>query len=227
MQLKWILAVIVAASAAVQAQELKSTKKTDDQPQAVTNEDRGQAFIITGEMKALSGRGHHESVIIEPQQNSIFLGSGWAADSARAREPELANLLANVRDQAQLTVLDQYGIKNFFAATSNQEKLDDLAATRGVSDLQIQSMLSGMLKEGSLQRPGANTIYVVFLDPGIPSTLGTMMAGKHYVAYHNFFNTSGVRIHYVVVPFEPNQDTAYQIALRAFVAAALNPIGAG
>ena len=32
-----------------------------------------------------------------------------------------------------------------------------------------------------------------------------------------------MRIHYVVVPFEANQDAAYQIALRAFVAAALNP----
>ena len=175
MQLKWILPVIVAVSATVQAQQAKSKKNSDDQPQSVTNEDRGQAFIITGEMKALSSRGHHERVVIEPEQNSIFLGSGWATESVRAREPELANLLANVRDQAQLNVLDQYGIKNFFAATSNQERLEDLAAGRSLSDLQLQSTLAGMLSEGSLRRPNPHTIYVIFLDPRIRSTLGEMM----------------------------------------------------
>src|SRR5882762_7596016 len=82
-----------------------------------------------------------------------------------------------------------------------------------------------MLKDGSLQRPNASTIYVIFLDPGLRSTLGTMLAGKHYLAYHNFFSTSGMKIHYVVAPFEANRETAYQVALRAFLAAAFNPNG--
>jgi hypothetical protein len=226
MKFKLILFVMIAFAAGVQAQEVKS-RKTSGEPQAVTNDDRGRAFIITGEMLSLSLRGHHERVIIEPQQQSVFLGSGWAAESERAREPELANLLANLRDQTQLNALDEYGIKNFFAATSSQEKLDDLAADRSVSDLRIQSVLAGMLSEGSLQRPNASTILVIYLDPGIRSTLGGMMAGKHYLAYHNFFNASGMKIHYVVVPFESNQQTAYQIALRVFLAAALNPNGTG
>ncbi len=227
MKLKLILLVMFAASASVQAQEAASHPSSDGQPQSVTNDDRGRAFIITGETLSLSLRGHHERVIIEPQQQSLFLGSGWAADSERAREPELANLLANLRDQAQLNALDEYGIKNFFAATSSQEKLEDLAVDRSVSDLRIQSVLAGMISEGSLQRPNPSTILIVYLDPGIRSTLGGMMAGKHYLAYHNFFNASGLRIHYVVVPFQPNQQTAYQIALRAFLAAALNPNGTG
>ena len=118
-------------------------------------------------------------------------------------------------------------LKNFFAATSSQEKLDDFTGDRTISDLEIQSVLSGMIKEGSIQRPNASTIYVVFLDAETRSTLGAMIAGKHYLAYHNFFNASGLKIHYVVVPFEANQKTGYQIALRAFLAAALNPNGAG
>ncbi len=100
-----------------------------------------------------------------------------------------------------------------------------MAGDRTISDLEIQGVLAGMLKEGSLRRPDASTIYVVFLDPELRSTLGTMIACKHYVAYHNFFNVAGMKIHYVVVPFEANQKAAYQIALRAFLAAALNPNG--
>ena len=35
----------------------------------------------------------------------------------------------------------------------------------------------------------------------------------------------GRKLHYAVVPFEADQKTAYQIALRVFVAAVLNPNG--
>jgi len=227
MRLKWILLIIVIGSAGAQAQEATPRQSSDDQPQSVTNDDRGRAFIITGDVQPLSSPSSHGNVIVEPQQNSIFLGRGWETASLRAREPQLANLLASIRDQTQLSALDERGVKNFLAATSSQERLDEVAGDRSISDLDIQSVLARMLNDGSLQRPNASTIYVIFLDPGLRSTLGTMIAGKHYLAYHNFFSVSGMKIHYVVAPFEANQETAYQVALRAFLAAALNPNGSG
>src|SRR6267378_4902416 len=225
MRLKWILLVIAIGSAGAQAQEVTPRQSSDDQPQSVTNDDRGRAYIITGEVQPLPNPGNRDRVIVEPRQSSVFLGNGWEKASLRSREPELANLLAHISDQAELSALDERGIKNFFAATSSQEKSDLMAGDRTISDLEIQGVLIGMFKEGSLQRPDASTIYIVFLDPELRSTLGTMIAGKHYVAYHNFFNAAGMKIHYVVVPFEANQKAAYQIALRAFLAAALNPNG--
>jgi hypothetical protein len=227
MKFKLILLMLVAVSATVQAQETKPRESSDNQTQSVSNDDRGRAFIITGEAQPLSAHSLHGRIISEPQQNSIFLGTGWEASSQRAREQKLANLLANINDQAQISILDEFGVKNFFAATSSQEKLDGVVGDRSISDLEIQNVLEGMLKGGSLQRPNPSTIYVVFLDQGMRSTLGSSIAGKHYLAYHNFFNASGMKIHYVVAPFEANQNTAYQIALRAFLAAALNPNGAG
>ena len=225
MKLKLVLLLIVAVSASVQAQQARHRDSSEDQPQSVTNDDRGRAYIITGAVQPLPNPGNRERVTVEPRQNSIFLGNGWEKASLRSRESELANLLAHISDQAELNALDDRGIKNFFAATSSQEKSDLGAGDRSISDLEIQGVLTGMLKEGSLRRPDASAIYVVFLDPGLRSTLGTMIAGKHYVAYHNFFNVAGMKIHYVVVPFEANQKAAYQIALRAFLAAALNPNG--
>ena len=225
MKLKLVLLLIVAVSASVQAQQARHRDSSDDQPQSVTSDDRGRAYIITGEVQPLPNPGNNDRVIVEPRQNSIFLGNGWEKASLRSREPELANLLAHISDQAELSDLDDRGIKNFFAATSSQEKSDLGAGERTISDLEIQDVLAGMFKERLLQRPDASTIYVVFLDPELRSTLGTMIAGKHYVAYHNFFNVAGMKIHYVVVPFEANQKAAYQIALRAFLAAALYPNG--
>ena len=66
---------------------------------------------------------------------------------------------------------------------------------------------------------------MIFLQPNLRSTLGTLTGRKHYLAYHQFLNVGGDRLHYVVVPYEPDLDTAKAIALRALVAAALNPTG--
>lgn len=221
MKLKLVLLLIMAVSIAAQAQQTKPRASSDDQPQSVTNEDRGRAYIISGETQSVFAPGNHDPVIGEPQQNSIFLGRGWATPSLRARETELANLLANITEQVQLTALDERGVRNFFAATSSSEKFDDGPGDRSISDLEIQRLLAEMIADSSVQRPNASTIYVIYLDPEMRSTLGDMIAGKHYRAYRNAFNASGTKINYVVVPFEANQKTAYQIALRAFLAAAL------
>jgi len=217
MQLKAILLLIVALSAGAQAQVPQAQEKP------VTNDDQGRAFIVGREAQPLSGSGNQgKAAISEPEQHSIFLGVSWAKPALRVREPELANLLANMQDQAELSALDEFGVKNRFGATSSQERINDLAGNRNISDLEIQTVLAGMLKEGSLQPPNANTIYVVFLDPGLHSTLGSMLAGKHYAAYHNFFNAQGVRLHYVVIPFEQDRRMARSQAVRAFLAAVLS-----
>ncbi|MFS8085967.1 MAG: hypothetical protein ACMG6H_10085 [Acidobacteriota bacterium] len=223
MQIKSILLVIIALAAGAQAQRPKSPEGSSDQ-QTVTNEDRGRAFIIGREPSPSSGVVNRGTVILEPQQFSIFLGSGWATPSLREREAELANLLVNVRDQAMLNSLNESGVKSLFGPTSTIERLDDLSGN--ISDLAIQKILGAMVTDGSLPRSGASTIYVVFLDPEMHSTLGELVAEKHYAAYHNFFNTAGMRLHYVVVPYEADRKKANQIALRALVAAALTPTGA-
>ena len=223
MKLKLVFLIIVASATAAQAQQSHTEAAVNEQPQAVVNDDRGRAFVIRRETDPLPTRGKHERVILEPQQYSIFLGNDWAEPSLRAREANLANLLASLRDEAMLNAISEAGVKNFFGPATGQEKLDDLSGN--ISDLEIQNVLSGMLKDGTLPKPNPNAIYVLYLDPELRSTLGSMIAGKHYVAYHSFFNAAGTKLHYVVVPFEADQKTAYQIALRAFVVAALNPRG--
>ena len=49
-------------------------------------------------------------------------------------------------------------------------------ATETPEALEIQAMLAGMLKDGSLQAPNANMICVVYLEQGLHSTLGSMIA---------------------------------------------------
>ena len=218
MKLKLVLLIMIAIAATTRAQE-----KPDELQQAVTNDDGGKAFIVkTFQLGSIVKIGQPIDGDIE--QHSIFLGSGWADVDMRSREPELSKLLLNIREHIQVDALDRLGIKNRFAPTFSQEKLD-IAGKRDVGDLEIQKVLAGMFKEGTLQHPRAGSIYMLFLDPGLHSTLGALVAEKHYQAYHSFFNASGARVHYVVLPFQSDPQAARQIALRAFIVAAAGPAG--
>ena len=226
MKLKLILLVVLVAFAgSAKAQDPQPQERPDDQEQMVINEDGGRSFIIKPSSALLSGvLKPGNTTVVEVEQHSIFLGSHWAEPAPRARETQLSSLLVNIHDHAQMDELTRSGIKNLFGATTSQEKLD-VPSDRLISDLEIQGALTAMFKEGTLPRPDAGAIYVVFLDPGLHSTLGPLVAGKHYVAYHGFLNASGAKIHYAVVPFQSDSQDAYQIALRALVVAALNPTG--
>jgi hypothetical protein len=107
----------------------------------------------------------------------------------------------------------------------SQEVLTTFDNDERFSDIRARAALAELVSSGSLPRSGPSTIYVIFLEPGLNSTIGTLTGRKHYLAYHHFFNIAGQRLHYVVVPYEPDLKTAQAIALRAFVAAAINPLG--
>jgi hypothetical protein len=226
MRIKFILLIMAMLAATGQAQEPWPQERPDQREQSVINEDGGRSFIIKPASAPLHGiiKPGSATEVDELDQDSVFLGSGWSTAELRAREPQLSSLLANIGERAQRDEITQCGIENLFGPTTSQEKLD-VTSDRNISDLEIQSVLAGMLKEGSLPCPQAGTIYVVFLDPGLRSTLGALSAGKHYIAYHGFLNASGAKLHYVVVPFQSDPKAAYQIALRALVVAALNPTG--
>jgi hypothetical protein len=209
-----LLAPVVAAQ-----QQPKPLAVSPDQP--VANDDRGQAFILTRDLQPLSAFGHRRKTpMSDPQQLSIFAGKDWAT-TLHARETQLQSLLANVDNEADLAALQDNGIKDRFGPAFSVERAD--IGPGAVSDLDAQRLLAAMLSEGGLPRPNAGTILVIFLDANLQSTLGSLAAGKHYAAYHSAFNFDGARIRYVVVPYESDPATGYQIALRAFVAAALKP----
>jgi hypothetical protein len=212
--------LIAAALALTTLAQLKPLIKTEDRP--VLNEDGGQAFIIeTNRGPLVPSGGDRKGTISQPEQYSIFIGSDWTTTLLQPREAQLQSLLANVTNEAELTALQQSGIKNRFGPTASVERPD--ISARSFSDMDLQRLLAAMLDDGTLARPTNRTIYVVFLDSGFESKLGSLVARKHYLAYHSIFRAAGADVRYVVVPFESDPTAASQIALRAFVAAAVRP----
>ena len=218
--------VLLAFCGAAMAQKIQTRPPANEPVQAVIDDDGGRAFILNTKLKSLTElRRRPGAVISEPQQYSIFLGSHWSSTGLREREPKLGNLLSSNRSQAEIDKLDSFGIKNLFGATFSQEVFTNFAAEEKISDLGIRSILAQQVNAGSVPKTGASAIYMIFLEPGLRSTLGTLEGRKHYLAYHNFFNIAGRRLHYVVIPYEPDLETAKVIALQALVAAAVNPLG--
>jgi len=227
MRHSFLILSLLFAAGTVRAQQPEDKTPVNDAVQAVTDEDGGRAFIVNSKLKSLTQLRQLPggTALSAPQQYTIFLGSRWATPSLRAREAKLSNLLSSIQNQPDINKLNNLGINNLYGPTYNQEVLTSFGDEEKLSDIGIKTILAGLVTADSLPKADRTTIYVVFLQPDLRSTLGTLTGRKHYLAYHQFLNVGGDRLHYVVVPYEPDLDTAKAIALRALVAAALNPTG--
>lgn len=196
--------------------------------QPLFDDDGGRVFVVRRDGGALAGlRYHGGEVIAEPRQYNIFLGGAWSEPGLRRREATFSNLLSTAGAGADQLPLDGYGVRNVYAPSESREQAFDFPAGGTVSDLQVRAALEGMFRSGAIRGPDADTVYVVFLPPGVNSKLGEMLGGKHYAAYHNFFHAEQGEVRYAVVVFEPQSKQAGQAAARALLEAALNPTGGG
>ena len=227
MRYNFLILSLLFIAATARAQQPEDRAPVNDAVQAVIDDDGGRAFIVNSKLKSLTQLRQLPggTTLSAPQQYTIFLGSRWATPSLRARESKLSNLLSSIQNQPDINKLNNLGINDLFAPTYSQEVLTSFGDDEKLSDIGIKTILAGLIAADSLPKAERPTIYVVFLQPNLRSTLGTLTGRKHYLAYHQFLNVGGDRLHYVVVPYEPDLDTAKAIALRALVAAALNPTG--
>lgn len=208
---------IVLFATSVSAQDPWPQEKPEQRQQTVINEDGGRAYLVLPATVALPGLlKPGQSDLGDVQQRTIFVGSGWSDPSLRAREARLSGVLGRIRDGAQS---DDPANAPFTSQPFTTERLD-IAGDRTLSDLELQKILADTLKNAPPAT--ADSIYMVYLDPSLRGSLGSLISDKHFLAYHGFLNLSGKKIHYVVVPFQTDAQTAYQTALRSFIVAALH-----
>jgi hypothetical protein len=209
----------------VLAAQQQATVDRPAEPNFVFDDDGGKAQIVPADFSVAGPKTFHGgAVLAAAQQVSVFLGAGWGDPQTRARETTLLDVTASVGN-THVAELKQHSVKRLRAAPQ-VEDFSDLSQSK-VNDLTIQQKLSDLLKNKAVPAPTAGIVYVIFLAPGIQSTLGVHQGGVDYAAYHNFVNLEVGEIHYVVVPFHENADKHSTAATRAFAEAALNPNGQG
>jgi hypothetical protein len=229
-----VFATMLLAGSAMPAFAVPQSNQSPDAPAAIDrpaepnfvfDDDGGKAQIVPADLSTAAPKTFHGGpVLASTQQVSIFLGAGWGDSQFRARESSLLDVTASV-GSAHVAELKQHSIKTL-RAMPKLEDFSDLSHAK-VNDLTIQQKLSDLLKSKAIPAPAPGTVYVIFLAPGIQSTLGVHQGGVDYAAYHNFVNLEAGEIHYVVVPFHENANNHSAAATRAFAEAALNPNGQG
>jgi hypothetical protein len=216
--------ILLLASFAAQAQTAQSAKPADlpDRPNHVFDDDGGAVQIVPPNAASATEKKFHGGAIMKSvRQVSIFLGSGWGDQQTRARESHLLDLSSG----SAAPELQKHGVKSMSPAPV-QEDFSDLTKSP-LNDLAIQRRLAEMIDRKAVAAPTAETIFVVFLAPGVSSSLGAHRGGKDFAAYHNFFHATAGAVRYVVVPFESNPEEHRRAAAQAFANAALNPSGDG
>jgi hypothetical protein len=211
------------ATAVLAAQQAASVDRPAE-PNFVFDDDGGKVQIVPADFSVPGPKKFHGGAVLESaRQVSIFLGAAWGDQQFRSRETPLLDV-AN-KEGAHLAELQSRSIKTL-RPLPPLEDFSVLSKSK-VNDLTIQRKLSDLLQSKAIPAPVPGTVYVIFLAPGIDSTLGAHKAGVDYVAYHNFVNLEAGEIHYVVVPFHEDTQRHASAAARAFAETAMNPNGQG
>jgi hypothetical protein len=168
---------------------------------------------------------HGGAVVAGGEVRAIFLGRAWRQEANRRREAKVnGELLGRWEEMAQ-AALSRCGVRTRDLTVQSQEDLLDPRAGREISDLDVQARLDEMLSGGAADPAGA--VYVIFLAPGLRSTLGTSDSERTYVAYHNHFHAAGGVVRYTVVPYEADPARWLANARQALLQALVNPEGDG
>src|SRR5436305_82268 len=190
------------------------------------DDDGGRAQIIP--RQAVAGRAatfHGGPVISRGSVQAVFLGSGWRDEANREKEPVA---MASLRGSAQSAAasLARFGVREWEpAGLALEDPAGDPVASATISDLEIQSRLDNLLSgTGHIE---ASSVYVVFLAPGLGSTLGSKTSEKDFAAYHNHFHSAAGLVHYVVVPFDADSSRWLANAHQSLHQALINPEGNG
>ncbi len=215
-----LLAGLLVPALAVQ----QANKPADTAPAKgnfVGDDDGGLTEIVAADPTAQGPRASSAvPVLKQVQQVSIFLGAAWGDQQVRQRQTRLLDLGGSPAKPA-LTELRNKQVE-VLPAAPRVEDFSDLSKGT-INDLTIQRKLVEMLASHAIPAPSANTVYVVYLAPGITSTLGTSKAGTDYSAYHNLLHAEAGEVRYVVVPYHENADRHNAAASRAFADTAFNP----
>ena len=192
----------------LESRTISATELRDD-------DDASVSFVPT-ESFLQKARRHRGGVLCDPRQHHIFLGKVWTDTPNLGRKAALSSL--DVATGPGLCATSHR------LPPTNQTEATAFTDNARLSDLGIQAQLARMLKDGHL-KVVPNAIYVVFLPPGIQSTVGSAVGAKDYLAYHSHFHSDYGEVHYVVVPFSADVQLEKRAAARSILEASLNPEG--
>jgi hypothetical protein len=177
----------------------------------VFDDDGGRAQIIPRQsVPKREASFHGGPVVAGGSVQALFLGSGWREKANREREAHALETLTRRTTGA-------------LPGTLAEDLLDPLDG-KTVSDLEVQRRLDAFVTSGH-EPVDAGAVFVVFLAPGLRSTLGNSSSDKDFAAYHNHYHSAAGVVRYVVVPYESESSRWLSNARQSLTQALMNPEG--
>jgi hypothetical protein len=194
----------------------------------VFDDDGGRVQIVPRRAVPPSEVSYHGGpVITGGTVQAIFLGSAWRDEGLRGREPQTLEALVGRGGAAITAAFSRFGLESRELIVLAQEDPLDPLEGASISDLEIQARIEGLASGGTRGPLDLHAVYVVFLAPGLRSTLGVSSSEKDFAAYHNHFHAAAGVARYVVVPYDRDPSRWRENARQSLVQALVNPEGNG
>jgi hypothetical protein len=190
----------------------------------VFDDDGGRAQIIPRQpAESRDATFHGGPVVSGATVQAVFLGSGWRERSNRDKEGQAIAALRDSRDAASPlpTSIKVWEI----AGQPLEDPAGDPVAGKTISDLEVQGRLESLLGGAGPLDP--QVVYVIFLAPGLGSTLGSASSARDFAAYHNHLHSATGVFHYAVVPYDDDAARWISAARQSLHQAVINPEGNG
>jgi hypothetical protein len=146
------------------------------------------------------------NVLSHVQAQALFLGSGFSSTPASTEPAALDAFLKDLTGGPYLEALARAGY-NVGTGAAMTGSTDNVPLTNGstISDALIRSRIQADINSGLLQAPSANTLYVVYVQPGVAVNLGSGQGTTQQgiLGYHTAFaglNNAAIRYAVVVNP---------------------------
>jgi hypothetical protein len=166
---------------------------------------------------------HGGPVAAEARVRVLFLGSAWRESASRREEARIVEAIGDFDRTAGPRALSRFGVEAREIPVTSAEDLLDPLDGRNVTDLEVQARFERLLGRGPA---GDETdVFVIFLAPGLTSSLGNGSSGKDFLAYHNHVHASSGVVHYVVVPYDSDRERWLKSARESLTQAIVNPEG--
>ena len=132
---------------------------------------------------------------------TIFWGKSWKnTASSAALVPQLSKFFGDILVSPLIDQLSEYNVagKKIGHGQVAGSKVIAAGAPRGsVTDSAVQTALKKWIPGRVVPPPGSNTLYFIFLEPGVVSVMGGSRSCQSYCGYHS---NSG-SIYYAVMPY--------------------------
>lgn len=132
--------------------------------------------------------------------HTVFWGKKWSSGNGATMLTKLNDFFKAILHSPLIAQLAEYSVPDYKIGPGKligTTTITDHAPTTHVTDSTIQRHLKAWIKNGVLPKNDANTLYFVYLDPGVVSVMGGSKSCQSYCGYHNNVGA----IYYALMPY--------------------------